>query len=451
MQKLLLLLSLMATQQAMAQLFVQAGATITTNGNATVCLQNTDLICNGTINQLAGNGRFVYNGAANTEISGTTTPNFALLDLDKTSGATLTLKQHIGVNESIKFNNGIIQLNNYNILLQPTAYLDNESEASRITGITGGYIEITNTLNAPTTVNMGNLGATITSTQNMGSTTIRRGHVSQTASGYLGSSVYRYFDIVPTNNTALNATLNFKYFDAELNSLLEANMVQYKSNDNITWAQMGFTTRDATANFVEKTGLADFSRWTLSNLNSALPITLTNFWVACNNGNKVINFKTTPQVSAASYNIQTSTNGITWSTVATLQAVVNNTNTYQYTYNNAPSTAVYYKIVAVAANGNTSNSAIIKAACNASGNSVKVYPNPVNNTLWLTINNTTVTNANINILNAKGALVLSQKTTLANGVNTIPIQVANLPSAWYQVIINYANGQPLQTVKIIKK
>jgi hypothetical protein len=79
-----------------------------------------------------------------------------------------------------------------------------------------------------------------------------------------GSSIQRYYDILPSNNTALNAKLRFKYFDAELNGYDENTMALWKSSDMINWSKQGFTYRDATNNYVEKTGIADFSRWTLS-------------------------------------------------------------------------------------------------------------------------------------------------------------------------------------------
>jgi Secretion system C-terminal sorting domain len=114
-------------------------------------------------------------------------------------------------------------------------------------------------------VNPGNLGAVITSAQNLGSTTIRRGHIA--ASNVVASkpSINRYFDITPTNNTGLNATLRFNYFDAELNGRTEAWLGLWRSNDNgNTWTGAGFGTRDAVANFVQQTGINSFSRWTLS-------------------------------------------------------------------------------------------------------------------------------------------------------------------------------------------
>ena len=62
--------------------------------------------------------------------------------------------------------------------MQPAALLQGEMERSHIIGATGGYVQIIMPLNAPAASNPGNLGATITSNKNLGSTIIRRGHVS---------------------------------------------------------------------------------------------------------------------------------------------------------------------------------------------------------------------------------------------------------------------------------
>lgn len=158
--------------------------------------------------------------------------------------------------------------------------LNGEDENSRITGINGGEVSITDTLNAPAALNPGNMGAVITSSQNLGVTTIERGHFPQTALGESGVSIHRYFDIAPASNAGLNATLRIYYFDAEKNALDENNFVLWKSPDNVTWTDMGQSSRDAIANYVEQPGLDDFSRWTLS-LMGALPVTgmeLAGIW-----------------------------------------------------------------------------------------------------------------------------------------------------------------------------
>jgi hypothetical protein len=106
-------------------------------------------------------------------------------------------------------------LNNHLLDLGSTGMIKGESNHSSITAVRGGAIKITALLNAPRSVNPGNIGVELTSPANLGSTVISRGHVQQTGSdGEI--SIQRYFEITPAMNTGLDASLRFFYLDGEL-------------------------------------------------------------------------------------------------------------------------------------------------------------------------------------------------------------------------------------------
>jgi len=265
MKNIYLAFALLTSAAATAQntLKITGGATIKTTGGAVITVEDLHLDNDGAINLVAGDGTFRFSGSTNANLSGTVSPVFDRLELAK-SNAQIMLMTDISIASGIDFTSGLLDLNNHIITLQPAALLNGESETSRITGNAGGYIEITNTLNAPSSLNPGNLGAIITSSQNLGSTIIRRGHMPQTGDLGDGSSIRRYFDIIPSNNISLNATLRSGYFDAELNGYDESSMIFWKSDDLINWTKIGHSSRDVINNYVEKTGISDFSRWTLS-------------------------------------------------------------------------------------------------------------------------------------------------------------------------------------------
>jgi hypothetical protein len=235
-------------------------------------LQDIGLVNDGTIT-VAANGRFTFTGSANSQISGSQQSAFNELEIAKTGSNKLILQRSIDVNGKIVFISGLIDLNNNNINLGNAAFLETENGNSRVISGNGGQLIVTTTLNAPASANPANLGAIITSSQNLGAVTIRRGHQSQANGSGGGNSILRYYDILPASNTALNATLRFSYFDAELNSLDENSLVLWKSSNNTNWTVQGFTSRNTTTNYVEKTGIANFSRWTLSSPGNALPVT----------------------------------------------------------------------------------------------------------------------------------------------------------------------------------
>ncbi len=146
-----------------------------------------------------------------------------------------------------------------------SATITGESETSYAYSAGNGYIQSMATLNAPSSVNPGGLGAVITSGANMGSTIVRRSFLSASNASGSGNSILRRYNITPTNNTGLNATLRFQYLDAELNGLDESSLVLWRSTDDIHWTSMGFNARNTATNYVELAGINSFSSWDIIN------------------------------------------------------------------------------------------------------------------------------------------------------------------------------------------
>lgn len=261
--------------RALAQLTISSGAQWVTSGNASVVLQDMNLINNGNI--VAGSGKFKFTGTQNSFVSGTNQPLFSIIEIAKTNNAKLMLSRNIGVGSSISFISGLLDLNNSNILMNISASIAGETETNRIIGANGGFVEITQNLNAPNGSNPGSLGAFITSSVNLGSVTIRRGHTPQSGTGLTGS-INRYYSIVPTNNSNLNATLRLKYFDTELNGQNENILAIFQStNAGTNWNNLSKTSNSTSSNYVEKTGVASLALQTLANDIVAGPVSGLTF------------------------------------------------------------------------------------------------------------------------------------------------------------------------------
>src|SRR4030095_8404228 len=252
-----------------AQLKISSGTQWVNSGNTNIVLSNTDLVNDGSF---SGAGSVKFTGNQNSAISGANQPGFNILEVAKTNNAKIILGRNIGISYSVNFISGLLDLNNNNILLDPGANLAGESENTRIIGANGGFVEITQNLNAPLAVNPGNLGAAVTSTANLGSVIIQRGHQVQTGTG-LNGSIQRYYVVTPQNNTGLNATLRLKYFDAELNGQNENILVAYQSNDNgANWTNLLQSNRNTNADYVERSGLSNLSLQTLGNDITSGPV-----------------------------------------------------------------------------------------------------------------------------------------------------------------------------------
>jgi len=287
---------------SIAQLQIAPGTSWKSSGNTYVVLNDLGFTHNAAIASL--DNIFKFTGTTDATINGTTLPTFTTIQLAKTTTAKLILGRSVNAN-LVSFQSGLFELNNFYVDLGTTGSISGESETSRFIGASGGYVQIMNSLNAPSSVNPGNLGAVISSSQNLGSVTIRRGHQLQNISGFTGNSIARYFDLIPSNNSNLNAVLRFYYFDAELNNIVETNLALYKSSNNINWANLGATSRDAVSNYVEKTSISDFARFTLSDASQApVPVTglfLTGRW---ENNASHLDWKTIAEYNNSHFNIE---------------------------------------------------------------------------------------------------------------------------------------------------
>jgi hypothetical protein len=238
-----------------------------TNGTNIRALNGGQIIFNGVniINdgyiQSSVNARFT--GSSNDTISGTGISNFNKLHLFKAPTTILTLKTNLNINSEVFFSGGLLNLDQYNMNIS-SGLLINESENSRAYTTGNGLIIAFGTLNAPSSVNLGNLGAVISSSKNLGATWIYRGHKVQQNIYGSNSSIQRYYDIQPANNISLKATLRLYYFNAELNGIMESTLIQWKKKNPTAWDYVGADSKNPTANYVERNNISKFTVWTLA-------------------------------------------------------------------------------------------------------------------------------------------------------------------------------------------
>ncbi len=203
------LLLTFATAQAQGELYIGSGAALYTTGSSTVTLQNAKLTNNGSLT--ANDGAVVLKGNgtnAQSSINGAGTTAFKNLTADKTvNGAQLN--QNISVGGNLMLTSGGLVMAGGNVDFGITGSLQSETATNNVSGI--GYLRRVALLNAPSSTNPGNLGAVLTSAQNLGSTEIRRAHNLVSA-----SSLARSYEISPTTAAMSSVTLYFTQaeFDA---------------------------------------------------------------------------------------------------------------------------------------------------------------------------------------------------------------------------------------------
>lgn len=423
---------------AQGTLNISSGSNIKPTGGAYVVFNNVNLVNNGILQQIAGGGTIEFAGNTDVSLSGTGTTSIDSLELSQ-SGSNLNLQSNISIASEVNFNGGLFNVGNNTVDLGSTGIFKNESETSRAYSAGTGYAQSTQTLNAPSSVNAGNLGAIITSSANLGSTVIQRGFTSNSnVPG--GSSILRYYVITPTNDAGLNATYRFQYLNAELNGLNDSTLNFWKSPDNINWVDSGFTTRDTLNKYVEKTGINDFSSWTLAPNFTVLAVTMGPLSANTTNNNVIdVTWQIYTAVNVKTYDVQRSADGKTFTTIGELP-VAGATN---YTYpDDAPLIGNnFYRLQIINTDGSVTYSNIAKANISSSArSSITLYPNPViDHTVTLQLTNAPQGIYQLVVFDNTGKDVYSSSINCTSSISTQVIYLPqNISTGIYKVQLKNA-------------
>ena len=430
---------------------VGTGATLHINGAANLVINNGGLSNSGTF--IPGTGTVTLTGTAlssSTSLSGTSPISFYNLGVNKTAGSARLLR-NTSITNNLLFTNGNIDLNGFDIDLGSTGSLVGESALSTVVGLSGGSINRTISLNAPTNVNPGNIGIEITSTANLGLTTIKRGQSQQVNSS--GFSINRYFDVIPTNNTGLNATIKMYYQDAELAGVNENELKLWSKPvaANVLWTLLGATAQDLSANWVSKSGLDSLNRFTLaSNITNPLPVQLLSFSGLLSNNGVQLNWSTLTEINSKNFEIEKALDGWNFRNIATIAAAGNSNTVKNYSlFDAAPLTpSAYYRLKFINTDGSYTYSSIVlitKGSFNSSF--VSVYPNPAREKVQLRFISSTINTVLLQISNADGKLVMSKSIDVIKGINTTEYDMNKLPQGvYYFRLIGIDN----KTIKVLK-
>jgi hypothetical protein len=431
-----------------AQLYINGGVSFTLSGNAQLTLNNMDLINNGGLS--TGTGSILFTGKAVNKISGV--QNMSLYDLavGKDSGS-VQLQVPVKVSHQVIFTEGLLDLNGNDLDLGTSGSLSGELNSDHITGSVGGSVLFTANLNAPNGVDPGNLGLSITSSKNLGPTTIRRGHETQTSSQISAdSSISRYYDINPTLNTGLDATVRFTYLPTELNGLDATHLILYEEGSDSTWTSLGYDSRDTAGHYVQKMAVSSLGRLTLSPVSTPLSVHFVGFDAVCQGSAVALNWQTADEVNIAYYSVERSIDGIGWGSIGTVAAASNPAliNDYSFEDDSAGGNE-YYRIAEYDRDGKYTLSRVVTTGCNAQ-ESFNIWPNPVSDRLYIRLEVSAGSEAAIKMWDVKGGLVRQLSAQLNSGSNLLHLDVKGLAAGVYLVNIVYHNGQVVSQEVMIR-
>jgi hypothetical protein len=300
-------------------------------------------------------------------------------------------------------------------------------------------------LNAPSQANPANLGLLITSAANLGSTSLSRYFSAQNVGA--ASGIERYYVVVPTNNSGLNATLRFTYFDAELNGNAEGDLEAFLSPDNgLSYAPLGFASRDASANFVEFTGVDQFpaaNRLTLAEFSAtSFPVEWLGFTATAVGERVQCRWETATELNSDYFVVERSADGGDFEPFATLPAAGNSQELRSYeAWDEQPFFGrSWYRVQQVDFDGSYSYSPMVQVAFSPSLQAA-LAPNPAHESTTLSLQALDEGPLALRLYDAKGRLVQLQQQRLASGLNRIKIDVHDLSEGVYYIVARQGGQQ----------
>jgi hypothetical protein len=278
-----------------------------------------------------------------------------------------------------------------------------------------------------------------------------------------GANVGRMWDITPASgytasNGAVSVSLiyanNQGYFTQGFsNAVTDRRMYHFGPvwND-ISDITGTFVTGDysiANYNFCRQPGVTNFSPFTISNLNVALPVELISFTAECQNEDVAVKWSTASEYNSHYFMLQVSEDGINWSDLEKTDAAgfSNTLVNYAYTHQNAARTKSYYRLIQFDNDGAMKIYNPIMSNCFSDEAVFMTFPNPSAEAFTVVVNNELLSGVNVlSISDASGKVIYSIPCELENGSGSFALEGLDLPAGLYYLQLN--NGS--HTSRVIK-
>ena len=237
------------------------------NGSPAIVLQSTGFDNNG--NFEAGESALHFSGQPAT-ISGSATTAFFDVHLN----TDVALKSDAAFRGAALFYGGFLLPGDQTVRLTDEGgsfYFENDN--SRMTGNGSGYATIYTKLlaGAENNAGPGNIGLVVLHSDQEDYAEFRRGYAAQVTPA--GSSIARWYEVLPAYNQNLNAQLRFWYLDAELGGLDENELIVWRSDDGgTTWSPLPLHASNVYENWVEIAGQDELARYTLAGPAGIAPL-----------------------------------------------------------------------------------------------------------------------------------------------------------------------------------
>jgi len=186
-----------------------------------------------------------------------------------------------------------------------------------------------------------------------------------------------------------------------------------------------------------------------------LPVTISRFEGRKQAGSNLLEWSTGSEQNNAYFNLQHSTNGTDFSTIAKQESKAANGNSsstlnYQFEHKQPQIGHNYYRLQQVDLDQQESlHAKVIDLMWGADGNSISIYPNPTRDVLNIDLYSARVENTVVKVLDMSGRVVKQIQARTEAGLNKLSISLGELAAGIYTVQV-FENEHLSMTSKVKK-
>lgn len=165
-----------------------------------------------------------------------------------------------------------------------------------------------------------------------------------------------------------------------------------------------------------------------------LPVKLVSFTAVGSGNNSNIAWQTAGEVNAKSFELERSSNGTSFTTIASIPATGQSSEAKRYTYIDAsiPSGTVYYRLKMIDKDGSITYSPVAKVTNGKNGFALtNLYPKPAVSQLTLTWTASSAGTSIVTVYDLTGKTLFSKQMPTATGMNNTQLPVSKLPKGQY--------------------
>lgn len=183
--------------------------------------------------------------------------------------------------------------------------------------------------------------------------------------------------------------------------------------------------------------------------NAILPLRFISTEVNNNGAYNTISWEVTEEVNVSDYNVEFSTDGLEFISVANIDYADNNNQYNNYSYDHfidEGSSELYYRIVAQDLDGSKTYSNVMSLYVDGE-NKLSISPNPCNEYVELKLNSTDTRSIDIVVQDNMSRKVNSESRIINNGINHLRLNTEYLNSGIYYLTVY--NNSKVETKRII--